>query len=263
MKLKLFYTPLLFLASPLRAVASPVQFARPTAGAVTYGGKPLHVEWKYSEGPETQLESKQYNLYLCAGGNDIDTYEPLMPLVEQGLLQEMNSFSAVVDPKLGGESPNAYFLQFSVEASNGTISFYSHRFTISGMTGAFPPHIAAALKAISGTTTGPRTFNNLHKRQVGAVPPGAQADLPYNEQTGPTRYAPVPKPPPTKITLKSAAPLFPTSEYKIATTKLPVAKVMTTISRPPVETVKQIENTAAAADHEDDEMQRFLKRWQD
>ncbi|WEW57933.1 Cell wall synthesis protein kre9 precursor [Emydomyces testavorans] len=263
MKLTLLQQHLLFLAVlPLKTVSSPVQFLQPPAGAILKGGEAIDVQWKYTENSEPELESNRFSLYLCAGGNDVDTYELLTPLIEEGVLKETSSLSTTIDPKSGGESPNAYFLQFSIDVSNGTTSFYSDRFTLTGMTGAFPPHIVPALQSLSDTTAGPRTFNNLSKRQVVPVPPGAQPDLPYGEQVGPTRYAPIPKLPPAKITLKSAPPLFPTSDFNIATTNLPTPTIMTTISRPP-KSVEQMENTAAPADPPKNDMQRFLKRWQD
>lgn len=112
------------------------------------------------------------------------------------------------------------------------------------MTGAFHSQIIPALKTISGTTAGPLTYHDLHKREVAAAPTGDQADIPYGKQTGLTRYAPVPKLPPTKMSLKSAAPLFPTSAYKLATTHLPTPTIQTTISAP-AKSVKQMENTVS------------------
>ncbi|EEP76056.1 predicted protein [Uncinocarpus reesii 1704] len=97
---------LLFLAVlPLGALAS-VQFVQPVAGAVLKGGETINLQWKYSKSPE-QLESNQFNLHLCAGGNDADTFETLMSLVQQGAIEEITSLSTVIDPKLGGELPNA------------------------------------------------------------------------------------------------------------------------------------------------------------
>lgn len=110
------------------------------------------------------------------------------------------------------------------------------------MTGAFSPHIVSALMTISGTTAGPITYHDIYKREVDAPLAGRQANLPFGKQTGLTRYAPVPGLPPTKISLKTAAPLFPTSAYKLATTYLPTPTIMTTISAPAT-VVKQVENT--------------------
>ncbi|KAI1921078.1 Cell wall synthesis protein kre9 precursor [Ophidiomyces ophidiicola] len=251
---------LLLLTLPLPAVSSLVEFVEPAAGAVLEGGKPIRVQWKLLESAKTQLDSNEFNLDLCAGGNDADTYVTLASLVEKGVLGETDSVSTTVDPKLGGEHPNAYFFQLSVGVTNGTTSFFSDRFSLNAMTGTFSQRVASAIEALGGSTTGPRSLNNLSKRQVVVIPPGADPDLPYSAQTGPTRYAPIPKPPPFKMSLKNAPPLYPTSDYEIARTKLPTPTIMTTVSRTVAASVQEIENTAAPAERD---MQRFLKRWED
>ncbi|EGD94705.1 hypothetical protein TESG_02213 [Trichophyton tonsurans CBS 112818] len=98
-----------------------------------------------------------------------------------------------------------------------------------------------------------------------AVPPPAAEPtivqtVPYPEQTGPTRYAPIPKHPPKKIVKREATPQFPTSPYKVATTFLAPPTVKTTISASVTLTAKAHENTH---DPVDEDMARFLRRWQD
>ncbi|EFE33323.1 uncharacterized protein ARB_07683 [Trichophyton benhamiae CBS 112371] len=82
-----------------------------------------------------------------------------------------------------------------------------------------------------------------------APPPAAEPTIvqtvPYPEQTGLTRYAPVPKQPPKKIVKRSATPQFPTSPYKVATTFLPPPTVRTTISASVTLTAEAHENTVS------------------
>lgn len=95
---------------------------------------------------------------------------------------------------------------------------------------------------------------SLEKRQ-GVAAQGAQAPqatqatgsyaIPYNLQTGPTRYAPQPKPPGTTIPPKNVKPTpqNPTSPYVVAVTHLPQPTVEKTTSEDPTRTVWEMENT--------------------
>ncbi|KAK2802490.1 hypothetical protein FQN50_007296 [Emmonsiellopsis sp. PD_5] len=121
---------------------------------------------------------------------------------------------------------------------------HSPRFSLSDMTGSFPPKIAKGLLSLTlvssdGTAAAnppppPTPNNDLGKRQAG---------LPYEDQKGPTRYAPVPMQPPTKISLKTAAPLHPSSAYKIAQSFMPRPTIKTTISAKGTFVTTSIENT--------------------
>ncbi|OAL75012.1 hypothetical protein A7D00_0610 [Trichophyton violaceum] len=97
-----------------------------------------------------------------------------------------------------------------------------------------------------------------------APPPAAEPTIvqtvPYPEQTGLTRYAPAPKQPPKKIVKREPTPQFPPSPYKIATTFLAPPTVKTTVSASVTLTAEAHENTH---DPVDEDMARFLRRWQD
>lgn len=67
--------------------------------------------------------------------------------------------------------------------------------------------------------------------------------VPYSEQTGATRYAPMPKHPDTTITAKTRKRQFPTSPYRIATTLLPPATVLETVYATQTFTTTSIENS--------------------
>lgn len=109
---------------------------------------------------------------------------------------------------------------------------HSDRFTFIDMKGSFSRRVEDGLRNLSGAS-GPPVPQLLRKRQG--------PEIPYGEQSGLTRFAPSPKNPPTKITLKSAEPLYPTSDFDIARSYLPLPTVSTTMS---VEVpVSGIENT--------------------
>ncbi|KAL1958096.1 hypothetical protein VTO42DRAFT_5136 [Malbranchea cinnamomea] len=245
-----------------------VQFVQPRPGAVLTSKDAVEIVWGRRDIDDAVVfEHMRFDLFLCTGGNEDASQEQLATLIQGGLLAESNSVSVRIDPRVGGEHPNAYFLRMVFDGGDSDVPLVinSGRFTLTDMTGAFSATVAAALQSISTTTTdGPSSSSSdvLARRQAaGAVALSAQ--IPYADQTGPTRYAPMPKQPGTKITLKSAEPLFPTSSYEIATTFLPTPTVETTVSQPAQLTATSMENTAAPAPQPTDDMEKFLNRWKD
>ena len=117
----------------------------------------------------------------------------------------------------------------SVKADGGSVINYSSRFTLTGMTGTFTPDVVTALASVSGTT-GPPTqlIPAARGRQVA---PNDEYDIPYNQQTGLIKYAPMQPLPPHTITQQNTSPLWPTSSVSIATTFLPIPSVQTTITQ--------------------------------
>lgn len=70
---------LTLLAALAPYVFADVEFTSPSAGATVAGGRTLTIEWKDSgdEPPISDLTS--YELFLCAGGNDVDNFVRLTP----------------------------------------------------------------------------------------------------------------------------------------------------------------------------------------
>lgn len=114
------------------------------------------------------------------------------------------------------------------------------------MTGSFSPNVMHGLDAMAdpNTRTSGKDEEELRKRQAGAGATGATGyTIPYQLQSGPTRYAPMAKKPGTSITAKTATRQYPTSDYEIATTYLPEANVEITVSAPVTYSTSSIENT--------------------
>lgn len=115
-------------------------------------------------------------------------------------------------------------------AAGGTVINYSGRFTLSGMTGTFPPNVVSGIAGVTGTG-GPPTENNVNNNAA-ANPAAGGAGGPYavtyTAQTGLTKYAPMQGKPGTKITAKNASPQYPTSSVQMATTILPTPSQVTT-----------------------------------
>ncbi|EEH22467.1 hypothetical protein PABG_04678 [Paracoccidioides brasiliensis Pb03] len=244
---------LLLLTQFVLAASATIEFTAPPAGSVLKGGSVLNVEWRHLGNDTESLASTLFDLKLCAGGNREDSYDCFMFIARGRSFGQGNSVSVPVPANIGGNEPNAYFLQMIIHIPQDPQPVNSQRFTLTDMTGSFDQKLLVGIEDISATTHGPPTFNELRKRQ---------ANLPYEEQQGTILYAPAPIQPPTRISLKTAGPLHPTSSFNIATSYLPPATVMTTVTALPTFTVMSIENTAAPAPV-DEEMQKFLNRWKD
>lgn len=133
------------------------------------------------------------------------------------------------------------FLKMISTTKGGVVINFSDRFSLSGMTGTFPPNVQTAVKSVKDTK-GPETDNQVQEGANNAADGGAEP-TPYSIQTGPTKYAPMQKKPGTKITAKSPKPLYPTSSAQIAKTALPTPKQVTTMTQSATYQVSSRENT--------------------
>jgi hypothetical protein len=83
---------------------------------------------------------------------------PLFNLQPYATYSEGNKWSGAVSTGWGGNNTDAYFLQMrSTSACGGTVINYSKRFTISSMTGSFPPNVLEGIQTIGSDTDGPPT----------------------------------------------------------------------------------------------------------
>ncbi|OJD26341.1 hypothetical protein ACJ73_02272 [Blastomyces percursus] len=245
---------LLPLAQLVLSASAAIEFTAPVAGAILKAEDTLIAEWQQVGNNSEIPDAVRFDIFLCAGGNDEDSFDQLMHIAKDRDFGQGNSTSGPIAVEIGGNEPNAYFLQMVISNPDGLDVVHSPRFTLSGMTGTFPARLLDGIKTVSRTTDSPPiNGNELRKRQ---------ANLPQAEQKGLTRYAPMPTQPPTRITLKTAPPLFPPSSFDIAMTFLPPPTIQTTVSAKATFKVTSIENTAAPAPVDDD-MQKFLNRWKD
>ena len=96
-----------FLALAINTALADVQFTSPSGGSTVSGGKTLDVKWKDS-GDDPSLDDLQsYQLFLCAGGNDPDTFIQLTALAQNGKFSAGNSVSGTVSANIGGSDKNA------------------------------------------------------------------------------------------------------------------------------------------------------------
>lgn len=220
---------------------------------------------------------------LCA--DNIVLQQPLVAIgPSQGSFASGSKVTGTVAATVAGPTKNGFYLKMIATATEGgTITYYSSRFNMPGMTGTTPAEYATAAAAVSGTD-GPDTVNAV-ANNAGAAAPAAGAaggayTVPYALQSGLTKYAPMQGVPPTKITLKNFSPMYPTSAYTIATTFLPKASIVTTMTESQTFKVTSIENTvsqngycesvghadlvqAAAQSMPTGDMAKYLARWKD
>ncbi len=129
-------------------------------------------------------------------------------------------------------------------ATGGTVINYSNRFSLSGMTGTFPPNVQQGVAGITGTD-GPAAQNNVasNPNAGAATEAGGPYAVTYTAQTGLTKYAPMQGKPGTKITAKSPTPQYPTSAVQFAITFLPTPSQVTTITLSATYSTSSMENT--------------------
>ncbi|KAL4889110.1 Ser-Thr-rich glycosyl-phosphatidyl-inositol-anchored membrane family-domain-containing protein [Aspergillus ambiguus] len=240
--------------SLLATALADVEFISPKAGAVLRAGDVVTVHWKDTGSVPRISQFTQYDLYLCAGEVVSGYNEEVAILMKDVLFARGNSVSFKIDPELGADVPDAYFLKMVSSGPDAFTINYSQHFTISGMTGSFAPIPGYYNQSVTGDRT------ELRKRQE----EGAYT-IPYELQVGPTRYAPMAKMPGTAIPANSSpTPLHPTSAYDIATTFLPMPTIQATMSASPTYSWISIENTASPAPNpQDAQMKKFLERWKD
>ena len=189
----------------------------------------------------------------------------LVTLSTKGDHAQGTTAEGTVTANIAGTLKNGYYLKMiSTAKEGGTVTNYSNRFSITGMTGTNP---ATVPSTITGTA-GPDTVNAVANGAAAAAANPAAADgglydVAYADQTGLTKYAPMQGIPPTKITAKNFSPKYPTSSVSIATTWLPKPTVQTTMTQTQTFSVSSMENTAAPQAGPSGDMQKFLNRWKD
>ncbi len=125
----------------------------------------------------------------------------------------------------------------SVGAKGEQVINYSNRFTISGMTGVFPVNVITGLKTVSGTDGPSSTAQEAPAAGAGGAE--GQYAIPYADQTGLIKYAPMLTPPGPQITAKKAKARYPSSSVPIAKTFLPTPKQTTTMTASQTDNVIQ------------------------
>ncbi|KXS96691.1 hypothetical protein AC578_9433 [Pseudocercospora eumusae] len=264
--MRLYTLPI--LAACVNTVLAGVKFTTPAAGSNAPSGT-LTVKWEEDDTSPSIDELTTYTIQLMVGGNKEGTDAlPIAVLTTKGTFATGNSFQGTVQSTLAGPTKNGYYIKMmAVAKEGGQMTYFSNRFNIPTMTGTTPAAYAQGAAGVSGTSDVPETIDAVSNDAAGgaaATPGDAGAyTIPPGLQTGLTKYAPMQSVPPTKITMKKFTPIYPTSPYTIATTFLPPAKQVTTVTQPQTFSTSSMENTAAAQPNPTDDMAKFLARWKD
>ncbi|KAF1819560.1 uncharacterized protein K489DRAFT_383794 [Dissoconium aciculare CBS 342.82] len=252
------------LAALVPLVAADWLIKSPAAGVQLTAGVPIVVTIDDSRAAPPISTFSTFTLELIQGGQDEGTGQKMITqFAGAAAFPENRQITGVVPLVATSDLANSFFFKLTSFAATGGGSYvnWSNRFSITGFSGGPPldPAVIAAVTALGGATAGPDAINRLGQ---GGAPGGDVFDIPFNLQTGLTKYAPMQPIPPTKITAKVFKPLFPTSAYSIAKTFLPLPTVQKTVTQPQTFSASSIENPAAPASMPTD-MAKYLKRWQD
>lgn len=254
---------LYFLVASYPLAKADVEFTVPAAGASVPGGTAFTVTWQDSGVAPSISDLTAYQLFLESGSNTAPQQLYQFTLANGGVFSAGSTVTVTVPTDTGGSTTNAYFLKIiSTAAAGGTVTNYSNRFTLTGMTGTFSAAVTEALLTVSGTS-GPPTVNDVTGTSESSAVAEGVWGTPYNLQTGLTKYAPMQPVPPTAITATNTSPLWPTSSVSLASTFLPIGSIVTTLTQPQTFSVSSHQNTASPASQPTDDMQRFLNRWKD
>ncbi|KAL3423990.1 hypothetical protein PVAG01_05736 [Phlyctema vagabunda] len=226
--------PLLFLAALCSYVYADVEFTVPAAGASVAGGTAFTVTWTDSGDAPSLSDLAGYQLMLYTGSNA--TPQQLYAISTGTHAAAGATVKVTIPVGTGGSVTNAYFFgMISTATAGGTVTNFSKRFSLTGMTGSFSAAVTTALGTVSGTS-GPATVNAVADAADTVAGSSAAVDdgvygTPYSLQTGPTKYASMQPLPGTAITATNTAPLYPTSSLVLATTFLAIPTVVTTVTQ--------------------------------
>ncbi|TEY71093.1 hypothetical protein BOTCAL_0102g00170 [Botryotinia calthae] len=241
------------------AIAYPT-FSAPAAAAVETAATPFTVSWADNGDAPAIADITTYQLDVCAGSSTGSNLEVIYQVTASATLGSTLTTSVTVPAARGSSVTNAYFMRMIATTATGTVTVYSNRFSIKGMTGSF-----AATYTITGTA-GPATVNNVADTAVASSSSTTDDGVygtPFQSQTGPTRYAPMGLMPGTTITATNTEPQYPVSSVALATTYLSPATIATTLTQAQTASFISHANTVAAASMPTDDMAKFLARWKD
>ncbi|KAL1311479.1 hypothetical protein AAFC00_004420 [Neodothiora populina] len=238
-------------------------FSSPVGGQSYPGGTALKVTFVDNGKAPAVADLTTYTLSVCYGGNTAASYECKV-LTTGGTFTTLSA-SVTIPLTTGASKTNAYFMKMvSTSSTGGTVTDFSDRFSLTGMTGTFSTAVTQGLAQVSGDS-GPIGINTFTQASTASsVPEAGLFTVPFHLQTGLVKYAPMQPVPPTKITAKTASRMNPTSAYSIATTYLAPPSVTLTVTNSQTFSVSSAENTIAAAQtRTKDDMGNWLRRWAD
>lgn len=238
---------LLLAATQTKHVLADISITSPAAGATFTSTSTVQIKWTDDGQSPGLSELTSLSILLCTGPNAaINCFYTGAATLALDSLSGTFSFPLTGAQALAA-SGTFFFQLYALTPGKGTSIHYSPRFSVSGMTGTLP--------ATSGGDVTPPApvvnFNdNINNKPdpASSIPASAAAgfSVPFSEQTGPTRYAPMQMQPGSKVTHKlSASRRYPTSSVSVFTTWTMQPIQVTTTTMPVTYSKSQYVNWAA------------------
>lgn len=237
----LWFTLLAFAALAI----ADVSITTPKSGgsfSASGGSTSITVTWvddSDDSASDTSLANvKSYALVLCTGTN---TNIQSIKTFTTTLLSSALTYTASVDAK---DAPNGvYFIQVYATFVTGHTIHYTNRFALTGMSASATTYtFSGNLFSVTGDQPSPQA----------AVGTDSTVDtksftVPYTEQTGSTRYAPMQLQPGSVLTVSAYSTRHPTSAYTPYSTLRPSPNVYSTLTQGWSYTASSQINTASVA----------------
>ncbi|SCV00931.1 LAMI_0G08218g1_1 [Lachancea mirantina] len=214
----------------VRLAVADVAISAPSSGAVfSASGSTVSVQVKWTDDGNTPTLPKvqKYSILLCSGTNASPKCYSNTPLAYEEKASDFGSgsqysFTASIDSSSYGNGQ--YFLQVVAIAEDfGYTIHYSPRFQLAGMAGA------SSITYSTNTQPNAQTSVTTGEGQGGTID-SRSFTVPYTEQTGVSRFAPVQTQPAASVTATTWTRRFPTSAVTYFSTYAKNANIKTTIT---------------------------------
>ncbi|RLV91279.1 Cell wall synthesis protein KRE9 [Spathaspora sp. JA1] len=220
---------LLILVSLVTYVIADVDITEPSQGDKfdgSSGAASVDIAWKDDSSDSSDQMSlanvKTYTIILCTGPDARGSIQCLQtaPLVPPGPIPSKKTTVSIKQ----GLVPNGYyyFQIYTTFTSGGDTIHYSPRFQLTGMDGT----TGTLAVTVTGDVPGPQVQGFNAAANINS----AWFTIPYTEQTGRTRYAPMQTQPGSQVTATTWTMRYPTSSVSYFTTRVQSPVVYSTIT---------------------------------
>lgn len=241
-----FPSVLVLLVALIVQVIADVSITAPASGksySASSGSVTVTVKWvddTDDDSDDTSLSKvTKYAIVLCTGSNSqIKSVKTLTTDLSKDELE----YAAVIDDSYGPDGD--YFIQVYATFSEGYTIHYTNRFELTGMSGSASDFtFSASYFSVTGDSPSAQTDIGGGATSINS----ASFSVPYTEQTGRTRYAPMQTQPGSSISYTMYSTRLATSAYTPYTSISPSPDVWSTITPGWSYTVTSVYNTASVA----------------
>lgn len=207
----------------MKPIAAVLVLTGPELGAsftASDGEIEIPIQWQDDGTEPTLSEISTYTFLLCTGPNDdIQCLQQIAPFSKDKLTTE--AYVAIFDADLASDG-KFYVQVYCVLENGGHVLRYTNRINLKGMTGSVVP---------SGTGSSPDgSVVDADSSEEAASASSASFTVPYTEQTGKTRYAPMQMQPGSTVTATTWSRRFPSSAVTYYSTISGTPNVMSTVT---------------------------------